>query len=551
MPWVIVLAVVTTMFGATLRFSTLQTKLFTNDEATTSLRVAGHRTEDYVATFDGRVRSARQIAVTMQGRVPGTTSFDVARALAVEEPQHAPFYYMTERAWQNLAGDSVIARRVLSAVAGVLLIGAVAWLAFELFGSVTSGVAATLVAVSPFQFIYSQQAREYALWSFLVAVVSAILVRALRSNRRRFWVGYAVTAILGLYTESLFLATLLAHGVAIVASRAWRPKFGAFLLASAVAVIAYGPWLWFLLDHARRGGINGIGANKYLETPLPLTVFVIKWLFQIGAVFFDSEFRSPIFAIVMVPVLAIVVISIIRMLKVRVEGTSLVICLLIVPAFILLIPDLLLHESRSTAARYLVPSWIALELVVGWYLADLLVSRSRRSRGIGWAVLSGFVLIGAGACGIQAFSEWSWADGSIRPIGPIARIIDSAVTGDNVPLVVWQAPFGSPTAPGVFDFSVVELSNVVKPDVRFQQFAWTSSVTPAANNGKVFLLNPREDLRQSLQKRGYVLTLIYKDDLIGSGAAAVIHRQTASLRKKVGFADIAFSLWRVERPRQL
>src|ERR1700678_2995803 len=207
--------------GVLLRFSGLDHKLFSYDEATTSLRTAGFTLSDYYGeAFSGRI-VANSSFLVYQHVTPAKSAADAVRSLAVEDPQHPPLYYLLERSWSQAFGNSVAARRIVSAIAGTLLLGAAFWLALELFGSIDAGlIAAALLAVSPFFVIYSQQAREYALWGLCVAVATAFLVRALRGGTAN-WAWYALSAALGLYSDLIFVYVLAAHTlyVAIVAIR--------------------------------------------------------------------------------------------------------------------------------------------------------------------------------------------------------------------------------------------------------------------------------------------------------------------------------------------
>jgi hypothetical protein len=63
---------------------------------------------------------------------------------------------------------------------------------------------AALIAVSPFHVAYSQQAREYSLWTLLILISSALLLRGLRTGKLFLFVLHGVTVSLGLWSFTLF-----------------------------------------------------------------------------------------------------------------------------------------------------------------------------------------------------------------------------------------------------------------------------------------------------------------------------------------------------------
>ena len=177
--------------GIFFRFYNLDRKLYWGDEVFTSLRISGYTEADfYRAFYDGRVVALEELQA-FQGPGAEWSVLGTIRGLAVEKPEHVPLYFLAARSWVELLGNFIAARRALSALASVATILGVYWLGRELFGSARTGqVAAALVALSPFHVQYAQQARPYALWALLVVLASALLLRALRLDRRRLWILY-------------------------------------------------------------------------------------------------------------------------------------------------------------------------------------------------------------------------------------------------------------------------------------------------------------------------------------------------------------------------
>jgi uncharacterized membrane protein len=251
------------LLGALLRAYTLEDRGFDNDEAF-AWRVA--------------IKSLPELLITAAG---DTTP---------------PAHYLLLKGWMAVWGASPEALRALSALCGVFLIVATYALVVETArwgnafihvgrhaehwqssprrvpsnqwhtnaghwqsqwhtsASIGGLCAALLAAMHSFQLEPSRTARMYSLGALLAVVTAWLLLRALGAQRRpmKWWFAYALAAVLFLYTHHFAAFTLAAQGVfalwcafsprakLVVDQRATRR--GA-LLAAAVALVLYSPWL--------------------------------------------------------------------------------------------------------------------------------------------------------------------------------------------------------------------------------------------------------------------------------------------------------------------
>lgn len=98
-------------------------------------------------------------------------------------------------------GSGVELLRLPSLVAGVLTIPAVYLLGARTVGRRAAVVASALTALSPFMIYYSTEARAYALMMLLVIGSTLAMLLAVDTDRRRWWVLYAVCSCAALYTH--------------------------------------------------------------------------------------------------------------------------------------------------------------------------------------------------------------------------------------------------------------------------------------------------------------------------------------------------------------
>jgi mannosyltransferase len=124
-----------------------------------------------------------------------------------------PLYYVILHAWIALTGaESEWALRLPSALAGIGLVAAVAWLGTLVGGRRTGAVAGLLAALSPLVLQYAQEVRAYVFVMLAVTLAAAAALKLAAEPRRRRWlvlmVASAATAVLLHYTAILVVFPL-------------------------------------------------------------------------------------------------------------------------------------------------------------------------------------------------------------------------------------------------------------------------------------------------------------------------------------------------------
>ena len=166
---------------------------------------------------------------------------------------HPPLYHLLLAGWCQLAGSSVFAARLLSAVAGALIVPVVYYLGRRVFGPACGQIGALLLSVSPFHVFYSQEVRMYSLMPLLGLLSTVLALRILERRKARLgeWVALVAVNVAGLYTYYYLGLLVLAENLAFAAvlGLGWRrrearlaPAVG-WLVAQAVTVLLYLPWL--------------------------------------------------------------------------------------------------------------------------------------------------------------------------------------------------------------------------------------------------------------------------------------------------------------------
>ncbi|WP_421659483.1 glycosyltransferase family 39 protein [Leptothermofonsia sp. ETS-13] len=413
--------------GVVFRFVNLRHKAYWHDEVYTSMRAAGYEGlkigqelfTNQVIPF-GELQKYQQIK-------PESTLADTINSLAKEDPQHPPLYFAIARSWMQWFGSSIIASRLLAVFFSLLALLLMYALAGELFASHSVALmATTLLALSPFDVLFAQIARQYSLLTATTIGSYWLLVRALQTevnqprsrdtNKQRLrlqwrnWGLYALSVALGLYTHPFFGLTVIGQAVYVGLEwfanrperslwgqterrRGWVLRFG---VAIAAALILYAPWLWVIITNSQRA----LSVTSWSQGFPGMDFFAKLWTLSFTSLFFDLYFDSQLVLtfLLRVPILVLIGVSLYALCRYCDRSVWLLILTsILVPFLLLAVPDLLMESKRSTVSRYLISCYPGIQLAVAYFLTlNLATSQpglnaARKSRRNRLHLLSGLI----------------------------------------------------------------------------------------------------------------------------------------------------------------
>ena len=157
---------------------------------------------------------------------------------------HGPLHAVVVALFAAIGGPAEWVVRLPSALAGIAMVPAMAWLAGRWTGRDTVAPAAWLTAGSPFLVWYSQECRNYA-FLMLATVLAFGALLGLRERVRPSGIAaYAAAAVAGVLSNFAFLLVVpshLVHWLAPGSTRAARLRL--FAGAIVLAVLIASPWL--------------------------------------------------------------------------------------------------------------------------------------------------------------------------------------------------------------------------------------------------------------------------------------------------------------------
>jgi len=165
----------------------------------------------------------------------------LAQEAGVAADVHPILYYMLLWMWQLLLGNSPLAIRSLSVLLGLVVVVLGMRLAGELWGPKTAFTAGVLLALSPFQVHYAQEARMYALLAALLLAATLVYHRARRGTGWGAWLLFAFLAAAAQYAHNLAFVYLVP--LAMTSLVTGRRSIAATAAAALAAGLLYLPWL--------------------------------------------------------------------------------------------------------------------------------------------------------------------------------------------------------------------------------------------------------------------------------------------------------------------
>lgn len=523
--WVIV-AVCAVALGLGTRLVGLGDKPIWHDEVYTRAFVAGHSAGAWVgALYTGEPVSASEIVAWQRDGGGAGGALATVLALARDEPQHPPAYYLLARLWEEAFGETLGALRGLSVFCAVLAVLAAAWLGRELFGArgppAAGPLFVALVGLSPFVALYAQEAREYALWGALVLATTAALLRGLRrveagagaAEAARAWALYGLLTAAALYTCFSQVPVVIAQALFVtwhMRGRVTRGSVGA-ALALVGAGVLFLPWAVLLAEHLEAFRASMSWSS---DVVVPRAEVLGALAVNVSRPFVDlwPTVGSALSVVVVGAAVVLVGWSVVGLARRGpVGGRVLVVLLIAVPIGVLVVPDLLLGGIRSFSTRYLTPALLACLAAVAWRLAAVANPRRR-------AVAVGALLVVVGASAVHTMgAAVPWTRGLSAGLPAVAAALGS----EAQPIVVGDRERHHPG-------NLMALATMVPPETPFvlldhpvrdalvarlraeEPPQWPLAGLPPDRT--IYLYSPVPQLREAMeQASGRPMTPIYED----------------------------------------
>lgn len=207
----------------------------------------------------------------------------------VEETEAAPIgYYLVLHYWIRQFGDSEFSVRLLSVIFGLLSLVVFFLLVSLLLNKTIALLSSCLMAASMLQVLYSQEARLYSLFTFLVLVSTYFFSKIILNEKNKksswsYYLFYVVSIIASIYTNYLSVFLIMGYILVIFWNWRWTKKlFVRWIWVHVLVSLACFSLVPVLLNqfHTLNQGLAS-SINKgvpYLLAQFGLFIFVIPFL---------------------------------------------------------------------------------------------------------------------------------------------------------------------------------------------------------------------------------------------------------------------------------
>lgn len=421
-----------------LRFVRLEQKLYWVDEVATS----EHITDDIDGQIanelmSGDIGNIKQVASLIKLAKTTTLRRTVANLVATD-PHHTPPYYLLLNLWSRLLGLEPGKLRLLSAVFSLAAVPALYWFALELFQSHTiAAISVWLYALSPFQLIYAQQAREYSMWILLTLLSSASLICAARRPRLRSWILYFLLTCAMLWTHVLSIWIVAAHAAFMaIHLRGNRKALIAFGSAAALSLLLFAPWL--VMIATRPSELNDYGG---IEKPMAPSLYAETFLLNFSRTVLDVNlpsyehlpyFRGHLIVPIVATVLLIASCVWLFMRRATSEVRTLLLLLGVSTMLPLILADIVAGGRRALLPRYDAPTWMTLDLILAFSIASALSAQNKLNLWAGRGALL-LILFCGSYSQLQFLTRTTWWTSRPPDLAKAAVFLEE---NPNVPLAI-------------------------------------------------------------------------------------------------------------------
>ena len=491
--------IIVLIIGLFLRYINLDHKIYLYDEVFTSIRISGY-TEPEISqqAFDNQLIDSEFLYKFQEPNLEHGV-IDTVQGLIKEEPQLPPLYFILTRFWTEHFGGSVLTTRSLSAVFSLLIFPSVYWLCLELFdSSLVAWWALALIAISPVQVLYAQEARMYSLWTALILLSSTALLRAIRNSTKTSWGIYTLILSLGLYTHIFTILTAIAHGMYVVIREKFRlTKITLrYILALTVALLAFSPWIFILIQGITQQQARTSWANNHLS----FLLLIRSWFGDLSRVLIDFGVnRDSNYLLIFLTVLTslaaffLISLSIYNLYKNTPKTVYIFVILMIAfSPLTLYLRDVILGSQLSTESRYFLPNYIFIQISIAY-----LICKKFNSSKVWNSITITLVTIGILSCAVssQSSSWWNKGEGQNKYNAQVANIVNQAAH----PLLVSS---GSISTDYSFTGVILCLNHFLAPKVKLLLTVEPElpKILSTYSSYDLFLFMPSDTLRHYFEK---------------------------------------------------
>jgi len=182
---------------------------------------------------------------------------------------HPPLYYKILGYWINLFGETEFRARMLSALFSLGTVLMISKLGKVIFNRQVGLISAFIMAVTPIHIYYAQEARSYALMTFLFSIALYVFILIIYKEKKNLWGIFTILLLLSVITEYICFPILISTGSVFLFKR-FRHHFKKWILCWFIVLLGFSVWIpvfWMQFTNiARDFWIQQVGVISVIKT---------------------------------------------------------------------------------------------------------------------------------------------------------------------------------------------------------------------------------------------------------------------------------------------
>jgi uncharacterized membrane protein len=303
---------------------------------------------------------------------------------------HPPLYYILVKYFSAPFGYNAFGIRLFSAIFGILCVAAIYFFAKELFNKKVALWSSFLTAIGPFVIQYSQEARMYTMYCFLIIMAAYFFIEGLKTKRNIFFLSWgfffglsALTHYISLLFAIVFYVVFLIWNFKKISSQnkkeAIRTYFKSLLpdknLFSGyfLALLIFSPWIMNFLRSLDSVDLDWIKPASFGDIFYNIQMFIFGIPpGEISAGMPNPNILYGIYPATVLSVLTILLTAVvIHLLSFKKEVRKTLIISSFSFGFLFIVYLLSVAGTHYFIPRYLLPANYFLFVLLGSWLADI------------------------------------------------------------------------------------------------------------------------------------------------------------------------------------
>lgn len=160
---------------------------------------------------------------------------------------NAPLYWILLHFWTKISGISEFSLRFPSLIFSFLSVILAYILGKTLFNKKVATWAGILMALSPFQLWYAQEARAQSMMLFLGLLSNLFLLKSLQTKKTIFRIWFVIISLIGIYTDYFYILLIIAQCLYLVFSERTKLK-PRHIIPFIIIALGFLPYMSRFLD---------------------------------------------------------------------------------------------------------------------------------------------------------------------------------------------------------------------------------------------------------------------------------------------------------------